>query len=82
MSPSRAIHSAAARNALTIRELEVVKLIAADLTAKQMVGKFMREGAAELGVGAWCGLAWGLAWCGSPRLSVTLHLHQWTKVAL
>ena len=39
MSPSRAIHSGAARNALTLRELEVVKLIAADLTAKQIAAR-------------------------------------------
>jgi DNA-binding CsgD family transcriptional regulator len=30
------MHSAAARNALSLRELEVVKLIAADLTAKKI----------------------------------------------
>jgi DNA-binding CsgD family transcriptional regulator len=39
MSPSRAIHSAAARNALSLRQLEVVKLIAADLTAKQIAAR-------------------------------------------
>jgi DNA-binding CsgD family transcriptional regulator len=39
MSPSRAIHSAARRNALSPRQLEVVKLIAADLTAKQTAAR-------------------------------------------
>jgi len=42
MSPSRAIHSAAARNALSLRQLEVVKLIADGLSSKQI--------AAQLGV--------------------------------
>ena len=36
MSPSRAIHSGPTRNALSLRQLEVVKLIAEDLTAKQI----------------------------------------------
>jgi DNA-binding CsgD family transcriptional regulator len=36
MSPSRAIHSGQARNALSLRQLEVVKLIAEDRTSKQI----------------------------------------------
>jgi DNA-binding CsgD family transcriptional regulator len=36
MFPSRAIHSGPARNALSLRQLEVVKLIAEDLTSKQI----------------------------------------------
>jgi len=39
MSPSRALHSAATRNALSLRQLEVVKLVAADLTAKQIAAR-------------------------------------------
>ena len=39
MSPSKVIHSEAARTALSLRQLEVVKLIAADLTAKQIAAR-------------------------------------------
>jgi DNA-binding CsgD family transcriptional regulator len=42
MSPSRAIHSGPARNALSLRQLEVVKLIAEGLSSEQI--------AAQLGV--------------------------------
>jgi DNA-binding CsgD family transcriptional regulator len=44
ISPSSAIHSAAARSALSLRQLEVVKLIADGLSSKQI--------AAQLGVTA------------------------------
>ena len=36
MSPSTAVHRGPARNALSLRQLDVVRLIAEDLTSKQI----------------------------------------------